>query len=70
MKKSILCLMLVLCLCLGMILASCKPDEPAPEPPAVDDGGKQGQVHQTPDTSAGVDPDMPNPQLDGSTIRQ
>ena len=66
MKKSILCLLLALCLCLCMIFASCKPDEeqePAPEE------NKQGQVHPMEDTSAGLDPDMPNRQLDGYTPR-
>ncbi len=64
MKKSILCLLLVLSLCLCMIFASCKPDE-------VDEstGEKLGQVHTTPDTSAGVEPDLPNQSVDGFTNR-
>lgn len=64
MKKSILCLLLVLSLCLCMIFVSCKPDE---EDPTVD---KLGQVHTTPDTSGGVEPNLPNPPVDGFTNRQ
>ncbi|MBE6702775.1 MAG: hypothetical protein E7585_05125 [Ruminococcaceae bacterium] len=66
MKKSILCLLMALCLCLCMILASCKP-EPEPEP--LPEQEKQGQVHQTPDTSASVDPIMPNEQVGTDTPR-
>ena len=62
MKKSILCLLLVLSLCLCMILASCKPDE---QPT----GEKAGEVHNTPDTSAGVEPNLPNETVDGFTNR-
>jgi ABC-type oligopeptide transport system substrate-binding subunit len=64
MKKSILCLLLVLSLCLCMIFASCKPDEVETET-----GDKLGQVHTTPDTSAGVDPSFPNPQIGNETPR-
>ena len=63
MKKSILCLVLALCLCLCMILASCKPDEP--ENP--DDTGKKGQIHTTPDNTAGVELEIDIPPLDGYT---
>ena len=63
MKKCILCLLLVLSLCLCMILASCKPDEQEPT------GDKMGQVHTTPDTSAGVEPNLPNPVVGDYTAR-
>jgi len=63
MKKSILCLLLVLSLCLCMIFASCKPDEEEPS------GEKMGEVHTTPDTSAGVEPNFPNQNVDGFTGR-
>ena len=67
MKKSILCLLLALCLCLCMIFVSCKPDE---EPEPTPEENKQGQVHPMDDTSAGVDPDMPNRVTDdNSTAR-
>ena len=65
-RKSILCLLLALCLCLCMVFASCKPEE-EPEPPAEEN--VQGQVHPTDDTGAGLNPVMPNPQLDGQTPR-
>ena len=64
MKKSILCLLLVLSLYLCMIFASCKPDESETET-----GDKLGQVHTTPDTSAGVEPNFPNPQVGDTTPR-
>lgn len=68
MKKSILCLLLALCLCLSVVLAACKEETPDPnqgttppveeQPPVTDtteEGGKKGQIHYTEDTSAGVD---------------
>lgn len=64
MKKSILCLLLVLSLCLCVIFASCKPEEE--EEPV---GEKMGEVHTTPDTSAGVEPQFPNQNVDGYTDR-
>ena len=67
MKKSILCLLMALCLCLCMILASCKP-KPAPQEDPKEQE-KVGYVHQTPDTSASVDPSMPNEQVGNDTTR-
>ena len=65
MKKSILCILLVLSMCLCMILASCKPDEEPPAPPSE----VNGQVHKTPDSGAGVDPNMPNEIVGDQTQR-
>ena len=52
MKKSILCILLVLSMCLCMILASCKPDDDDDTPPPAE---INGQVHKTPDSSSGVE---------------
>ena len=66
MKKSILCILLVLSMCLCMILVSCKPDEEPPAPPAE----VNGQVHKTPDSSSGVDlNNMPNQIIGYQTQR-
>ena len=65
MKKSILCILLVLSMCLCMILVSCKPDEEPPAPPAE----VKGQVHEDP-ASSNVDlNNMPNQIVDDNTLR-
>jgi hypothetical protein len=67
MKKSILCVLLVLSMCLCMILASCKPDDVEPTPPPAQ---TSGQVHKTPDSSSGVDLNMPNQIVDDQTTQR
>ena len=67
MKKSILCILLVLSMCLCMILVSCKPDDDAGNnPPPAE---TNGQVHKTPDSSSGVDLNMPNQIIGDQTQR-
>ena len=69
MKKRVLCLMSALCLCLSLLFVACTPEETVEETPVVEQE-TQGDVHQTPDNSASVNPDMPNEQYDpDSTIR-
>ena len=67
MKKRVLCLLMALCLCLCVVLAACN-EEPPPAPPVVEQE-EQGHVHQTPDTSASVNPDMSNEQIGDDTVR-
>ena len=50
-----------------MILASCKPDDVEPTPPPAQAGG---QVHKTPDSSSGVDLNMPNQIVDDQTTQR
>lgn len=74
MKKSILCIMLVLALCLCLVLVSCKKDlEPDPAPTPNTDttlpGEKKGDIHKITDQGGDVDPNQPNDQTEGETIR-
>ena len=70
MKKRVLCLMLALCLCLSFLFVACTPEEPVEDVPPVVEQEKEGEVHQTQDNAASVNPDMPNEQVDpDSTIR-
>ena len=64
MKKRILCLIMALCMILMCaMLAACDSEE------VVEDGDKQGSVHNLTDNSAAVDPNMPNQQIPDNTIR-
>ena len=63
MKKSILCILLVLSMCLCMILVSCKPDDDVETPPEE----VTGQFHTTPDSTAGVGFEADNPIVDGNS---
>lgn len=69
MKKSILCLLILLSLCLCVLLASCAPEDEIIPPP---DGGNIGQEGETiiDDTvKADVNLDAPNQTIEGSTPR-
>lgn len=72
MKKSILCIMLVLALCLCLVLVSCKKDpDPAPTPSTETTlpGEKKGDIYKITDQGGDVDPNQPNDQTEGETIR-
>lgn len=75
MKKSILCIMLVLALCLCLVLASCKKDpEPEnPDTPQTDTtlpGEKKGDIYKITDQGGDATFNEPNEQPDGETTRQ
>ena len=66
--------MLVLALCLCLVLVSCKKDpEPDPAPTPNTDttlpGEKKGDIHKITDQGGDVDPNQPNDQTEGETIR-
>ncbi len=63
MKKSILCLLLALLLCLGMVFVSCKKDEEE----EGDTVGKKGDVKVTAAAEDAV-VNRPNEQVPGYTI--
>lgn len=67
MKKTILCLVIAISLCLCMILVSCKPDDDdtTDAPPAE----ITGQFHTTPDSTAGVGFEADNPIVGDDTAR-
>lgn len=69
MKKSILCLLIILTLCLCVMFASCKKDDeviPAPDAGSVD---KSGEVVIDTNLPGDVDLGGPNQAVDGSTPR-
>ena len=69
MKKSILCLLILLSLCLCVIFTSCKPDEnviPAPDGGNI---GKEGETEIDDTIKADVNLDAPNQSIEGSTPR-
>ncbi len=69
MKKSILCLLLILTLCLCVMFASCKKDDEIV--PAPDAGGvnKSGEVVIDTNLPGDVNLDGPNQAVNGSTPR-
>ena len=75
MKKTLLCLLLALCLCLSciMFIACDKDDEVPPEdvPPVEEEQeiGKKGEVTLFPKEENEVSPNQPNEQLGDSTTR-
>lgn len=76
MKKTLLCLLLALCLCLSCImLIACNDDEEPADDPATDvapgdeEVGKKGEVTLFPKEENEVSPNQPNEQIDGSTTR-
>ena len=69
MKKSILCLLLVLSLCLCVVLASCKktPPETPDDPNQSSDtlpGEKKGNVYTTPFAGGEAETEQPNEQVE------
>ena len=69
MKKSILCLLVLLSLCLCVLLASCKPDDniiPAPDGGNI---GQEGETQADDNVKADVNLDAPNQSVEGSTPR-
>ena len=76
MKKTLVCLLLALCLCLSCImLIACNEDETPDDDPAVDvapgeeEVGKKGEVTLFPKEENEVTPNQPNEQLPDSTTR-
>ena len=79
MKKSIICLLVLLSLCLCLVLVACTPDDPGTGdggntdvvPPAPDGGdtGKKGEVETKVDMGGDVTIDAPNQQQPDSTPR-
>ncbi len=65
MKKSILCLLLALILCLGMVFVSCKKDKD--EEGEGDSTGKKGEIKVTAAAEDAV-VNRPNEQVPGYTI--
>ena len=58
MKKRIFCLLMVLCLCMSMLLVSCKNDEAVDPAPGDVPFEKLGEVETSPNTDE--DPVTPN----------
>jgi len=76
MKKSIICLLVLLSLCLCLVLVACTPDTPGEGgggdvPPAPDGGdtGKKGEIEISTDVGGSVNIDGPNQTVEGSTPR-
>lgn len=75
MKKSILCVLLVMALCLCVVLASCKKNPDTPDNPdngntsTVLPGEKKGNVYETPDVGGDATVDEPNEQPADGTPR-
>lgn len=75
MKKSVLCLLLVLALCLALVLTACKnkpEDDPNKDPGTTDStlpGEKKGNVYTTPNTGGEATSNQPNEQVPGYTTR-
>ncbi len=69
MKKSILCLLIILTLCLCVIFASCKKDDevvPAPNGGSIE---KSGETVIDTDMPGEVELNGPNQSIEGSTPR-
>ena len=68
MKRSILCLLVLLTLCVCMLFVSCKKEDPASGAPDAAGVGKKGET-QTQRVEGTVDLSGPNEQVPGSTTR-
>ena len=68
MKRSILCLLVILTLCVCMLFVSCKKDDTSAEAPDANGVGKKGET-QTERVEGNVDLNGPNEQIPGSTTR-
>ncbi|MBQ9779276.1 MAG: hypothetical protein IJW22_10205 [Clostridia bacterium] len=75
MKKTLLCLLLALCLCLSCImLIACNDDEEPVDDPATDvapgdeEVGKKGEVTLFPNEENEVVPNAPNEKQDSFTL--
>ena len=73
MKRSILCLLVLLTLCVCILFVSCKADDPEVEAPDSADIGKEGvtETQKVPADPDYISPDNSetNPQQPGGTIR-
>lgn len=69
MKKSILCLLVLLTLCLCVVFASCKKEDEVIPPPDSGNVGKTGETVIDTDLPGEVKLDAPNQDLEGSTPR-
>ena len=70
MKKSILCLLLILTLCLCVMFASCKKDDEVIPAPDAGNVGKSGEVVIDTNLPGEVDMVGPNQDVNGYTPRQ
>lgn len=68
MKRSILCLLVLLTLCVCILFVSCKKEDPALDAPDAAGVGKKGES-QTQKIPGQVEIDAPNEQLPGWTNR-
>ena len=68
MKRSILCLLVLLTLCVCILLASCKNEDTIIDAPDAAGVGKKGET-QTQKVDGVVDLDGPNQDLDDFTPR-
>jgi hypothetical protein len=69
MKRSILCLLVILTLCLCILFVSCTKEDPGKNDPDSADIGKKGEI-QTDRVQPEVELNGPNEQLPGFTDRQ
>jgi hypothetical protein len=69
MKKSILCLLVILTLCLCVVFASCKKDDEVVAPPDSGNVGQKGETIIDTDLPGEVKLDSPNQTVEGSTPR-
>ncbi len=69
MKRSILCLLVILTLCVCILFVSCKKEDPGKNDPDSADVGKKGEI-QTDRVQSDVELNGPNEQLPGFTDRQ
>ena len=69
MKRSILCLLVILTLCVCILFVSCKKEDPGKNDPDSIDVGKKGEI-QTDRVQSDVELNGPNEQLPGFTDRQ
>ena len=69
MKKSILCLLVLLTLCVCILFASCKNEDTIVDAPDAAGVGKKGET-QTQKVEGVVDLDAPNQAVDGFTTRE
>lgn len=69
MKKSILCLLVLLTLCLCVVFASCKKDDEVIPAPDTGNVGQQGETEIDTDLPGEVKLDAPNQTVEGSTPR-
>ena len=68
MKRSILCLLVILSLCVCMLFVSCKKEDPALSAPDAAGIGKKGETETT-KVDGSVDLNGPNEQLPDWTTR-